>query len=107
MAGLVDGSLMAGTPDAGRQYFWYSVYALVPVVNTALMGALFKIRFIQLGTGDFMLLSSAPWISQLFKTSQMAILFLWQKAVFSLVDLGYDSPKISERTGQKRLRGCP
>lgn len=107
MAGLVEGSLMAGTAVAGKQYFWYRVYAFAPVVNMALMEALFRIRFMQLGTGDLMLLSSAPWISQLFKTSQTAILFLWQRAVFSLGDLGYGSPKTSERTGQKRLRGCP
>ena len=82
----------------------YDVF-VVPVVNTALMSARERITFMSLGTGFLMELSSAPQISHPARTSHTAIRRRSARLFFSSIVPGAGSPKISARTGQKRLRG--
>lgn len=71
-AGLVEGSCVASIPVTGAHNFVYSLYAVVPVQKIRVMCVSRSNEVKSFGIGLRMVLSPAPVMSQLCRTSHSA-----------------------------------
>ena len=72
LAGEVEGSLTASIPTSLAQSFWYSLWAVAPVQKMRVTLDFFTSSFMLFTTGSSMLVSLAPTMVQLSRTSHRA-----------------------------------